>query len=168
MSVNFYQPHLLILPEDDANRQLANGFLRHHSVITRNIQVLAVAGGWLKVFEKFQAEYTSRLDRYLECQMVLLIDFDGQPNRAFEAMSKVPESLASRVFILGTLTDPEGLKKAGLGNFEAIGLALAQECREEVSKIWSHELLRHNASEMDRLRAIAWPILFGHVPIDRA
>ena len=27
MSVNKYQPHVLVLPEDDANRQLANGFL---------------------------------------------------------------------------------------------------------------------------------------------
>lgn len=27
MSVNKYKPHVLVLPEDDANRQLANGFL---------------------------------------------------------------------------------------------------------------------------------------------
>jgi hypothetical protein len=27
MSVNKYHPHVLVLPEDDANRQLANGFL---------------------------------------------------------------------------------------------------------------------------------------------
>ena len=28
MSVNKYKPHVLLIPEDDANRQLANGFLR--------------------------------------------------------------------------------------------------------------------------------------------
>ena len=27
MSVNVYKPHVLVLPEDDADRQIANGFL---------------------------------------------------------------------------------------------------------------------------------------------
>lgn len=27
MSTNKFQPHVLIFPEDDANRQIANGFL---------------------------------------------------------------------------------------------------------------------------------------------
>jgi hypothetical protein len=27
MSVNKYQPHVLLLPEDDANTELANGFV---------------------------------------------------------------------------------------------------------------------------------------------
>jgi hypothetical protein len=29
MSANKYKPHVVVLPEDDANRQLANGFLTH-------------------------------------------------------------------------------------------------------------------------------------------
>jgi hypothetical protein len=44
MSVNKYQPHILVLPEDDANRQLANGFVLDQSVATRNIQVLEEVG----------------------------------------------------------------------------------------------------------------------------
>jgi hypothetical protein len=43
MSVNKYLPHVLVLPEDDANRQLATGFeieVKH----TRRIQVLVEAG----------------------------------------------------------------------------------------------------------------------------
>ena len=45
MSVNRHKPHLLVLPEDDANRQLARGFELELS--TRQFQVLQPAGGWL-------------------------------------------------------------------------------------------------------------------------
>jgi hypothetical protein len=31
MSVNKYLPHVLVLPEDDANRQMANGFFLDQS-----------------------------------------------------------------------------------------------------------------------------------------
>jgi hypothetical protein len=27
MRINKYKPHILVLPEDDANRQIANGFI---------------------------------------------------------------------------------------------------------------------------------------------
>jgi hypothetical protein len=35
--MNRYQPHVFVLPEDDANRQLANGFLLDESLIVRRI-----------------------------------------------------------------------------------------------------------------------------------
>ena len=44
MSVNVYKPHVLVLPEDDANREIANGFLLAPSLKLRNIQVLPCAG----------------------------------------------------------------------------------------------------------------------------
>lgn len=51
MSVNRHLPHVLVLPEDDANRQIANGFLLHHAIGNRKIQVLEEAGGWLHAVE---------------------------------------------------------------------------------------------------------------------
>lgn len=39
-------PHVLVLPEDDANRQLANGFLLDGFLSGRQMLVLEVAGGW--------------------------------------------------------------------------------------------------------------------------
>jgi hypothetical protein len=45
MSVNRYQPHVLVLPEDDANRQMANGFLLDQYLSTRKIQVLEEVDG---------------------------------------------------------------------------------------------------------------------------
>ena len=53
MSVNRYLPHVLALPEDDANRQLANGFLLDQYVSTHKIQVLPEVGGWTQVLELF-------------------------------------------------------------------------------------------------------------------
>jgi hypothetical protein len=75
MSVNKNRPHIFVLPEDDANRQLANGFFLDHSLWNRRrrfqvlaldhslwnrrrrFQVLAEAGGWRRVLECFQSDH---------------------------------------------------------------------------------------------------------------
>jgi hypothetical protein len=45
MSLNKHKPHLIVLPEDDANRQIANGFINSSNVNQRAIQVLPPVGG---------------------------------------------------------------------------------------------------------------------------
>lgn len=146
-----------MLPEDDYNRQLANGFLLEPGV--RNIQVLRVAGGWLKVLDCFQSDHIRGMDDYPGRFMVLLIDFDGHPERVDEAKARIPARLIDRVLVLGVLTEPERLPTR-LGSFETIGRALAKDCREGTDTTWGHALLQHNASELDRLRACVRPILF--------
>ncbi|MGA2659008.1 MAG: hypothetical protein ABSH34_16015 [Verrucomicrobiota bacterium] len=59
MSVNKYRPHVYVLPEDDANRQLANGFLLHPDLLARNIQVLPEVGGWHEVLDHFKSDYAN-------------------------------------------------------------------------------------------------------------
>jgi hypothetical protein len=159
MSVNKHRPHVFVLPEDSANRQLANGFHLGLSFPTRQMQVLPPAGGWTKVLDTFVSEHISEMDRCPDRYMVLLIDFDGREQRLPDAKDYVPERLADRVFILGALTKPEALK-ADLGTYETIGSALAQDCRQETNTTWGHRLLQHNAPELDRLRARVRPILF--------
>ena len=61
---------------------------------------------------------------------------------------------------VGTLTEPEALKSAGLGSYETIGKALAKDCREAADTTWGHPLLRHNASEINRLSQHVRQILF--------
>jgi hypothetical protein len=86
MSVNRYQPHVLVLPEDDANRQLANGFQLHvDPVRLRRMQVLPVAGGWNEVLELFIADHVREMDLNTARFMVLLIDFDGNDDRLDDA-----------------------------------------------------------------------------------
>ena len=160
MSVNKHQPHVLVLPEDHANRQLANGF--HLEVPwhrQRQMQVLRVAGGWTEVLNRFESVHAIKMEHCQHRFMVLLIDFDGKQERLTEAKAKIPVHLADRVFILGALSKPEALKQANLGSYEKIGRALAKDCREGTDTIWGHELLQHNASELERLREHVRPIL---------
>jgi hypothetical protein len=157
VSVNKFQPHVFVLPEDDANRQLANGFVLE---LGRQIQVLPVAGGWNEVLSRFKSDHTVGMERYSDRYMVLLIDFDGRPNRLAVVKDVIPQNLADRVFVLGTLEQPEALTRAGLGSYETIGSALSRECREGTATIWSHSLLQHNAGEVERLSERVRPILF--------
>ena len=158
---NRFQPHILVLPEDRANSQLANGFLLDlHSAALRRIQVLEEVGGWRVVLDQFEAEHVAAMERYTERYMILLIDFDRDEGRMEYAKGRIPEHLRDRVFILGTWIDPETLRR-NLGSYETIGNALAEDCRGETDHTWGHELLRHNADEINRLREYIRPILFA-------
>jgi len=158
MSVNKSKPHVLVLPEDDANRQMANGFLLELS--SRQIQILSEAGGWTKVLDCFTQDHIWAMERFQQRFMVLIIDFDNREDRLQTVKTKIPAHLANRVFALGALGEPEELRKP-LGTYESIGRALAKDCREGTDNIWSHNLLRHNAAEVHRLREHVRSILFS-------
>jgi hypothetical protein len=167
MSVNNYEPHVLVLPEDGANRQLANGFCRvlDWRIGTR-IQVLPEAGGWLKAIEKFNSDYATHMACFEQAYMVLLIDCDDREDRIVTATSRIPAHLRERVFILGARGEPEELRQDkklrqdGVRTYEEIGSALAQDCRDGTSKTWSHKLLCNNEEELERMRDTVRPILF--------
>jgi len=125
--------------------------------------VLSPAGGWSKVLDLFQTEHIAEMQKYPHRFMVLVFDFDDRIERLNNAKAGIPEHLTERVFILGALSRPEALRQANLGSYEDIGLALAKDCREETDTIWGHELLRHNANELDRLRQHVRPILFPSI-----
>lgn len=160
MSVNRERPHVFVLPEDDANRQLANGFLLELDV-ARQMHVLAPAGGWTQVLKCFLSDHVFGMERNTKRFMVLLIDFDDRKERLTDVKAQIPEHLSDRVFILGASSDPEALKRADLGSYESIGLAMAKDCREKTERIWGHDLLKHNASELARLTVHVRPILFS-------
>jgi hypothetical protein len=162
MSVNRDLPHVFVLPEDDANRQLANGFwLQVDSTHQRKMRVLRVAGGWNEVLNLFESEHAKEMNRFPCRFMVLLIDFDNDGDRLRNAKARIPPDLMERVFILGAWSEPEDLKRAKLGALEIIGMKLAEDCREGTDATWGHDLLRHNAGEIDRLRQHVRPILFS-------
>uniref|UniRef100_Q029Y2 Uncharacterized protein n=1 Tax=Solibacter usitatus (strain Ellin6076) TaxID=234267 RepID=Q029Y2_SOLUE len=97
------------------------------SQITTQIQVLLVAGGWLKLLDCFRGVHIREMARFAHRRMILLIDFDGDPERLTCAQSYIPENLKKRVFIVGVWTEPEDLK-AALGSYENIGLSIAKDC----------------------------------------
>lgn len=159
MSTNKYLPHVLVLPEDDANREIANGFHLHVENY-QQMQVLPIAGGWGRLLDEFTSTHVREMGRFPKRYMVLLLDFDDAPNRLEQVKNRIPSDLVGRVVILGAQTNPEDLKRAGLGTFEHIGSALAIECRDGHDEIWRHPLVRHNASELKRLRDDIRQILF--------
>ena len=160
MSVNNFRPHLLVLPEDDANRQLANGFLLDETLDLRAIQLLPNAGGWAKVRDVFKTVHAKELSNYGTRYMVLLVDFDEEARRGDQLRAVVPQDLTERVFVLGVWSEPEDLKRAGLGSLETVGRELARECRGGSRTLWNHRLLQHNATVLDRLTQIVRPFLF--------
>jgi hypothetical protein len=158
--VNKDRPHVFVLPEDDANRQLANGFVLDSSLrCPRQIFVLPVAGGWTKVLDRFLSDQAVDMQNCPDRYMVLLLDFDRDPRRFDDAKSRIPAHLSERDFILGVWSKPERLK-GDLGHYEEIGSALARDCRDGVGTTWDHLLLRHNEEELVRLRGRVRPILF--------
>lgn len=161
MSVNRYRPHVMILPEDDANRQLANGFVSHACVALRSVQVLPSAGGWARVRDEFREVHAAEMQRNTMRLMVLLVDFDEKVSRLDEVKVAIPDSLANRVFIIGVWSIPEHLRKHGLPAKEEFAQSLARECYENRRELWKHELLQHNARELERMTLACRPILFS-------
>ena len=159
MAPNKNRPHVLVLPEDDRNRQLANGFHLDLSSC-RQFQVLRPAGGWGEGLDCFESDHIGEMEKCSNRHMVLLIDFDDNEERLQYAKGKIPGHLTERVFVLGTLSEPEALRAALGCSYEIIGSKLALDCRDGTSKTWDHPLLRHNADELGRLRATVRPILF--------
>lgn len=161
MSVNRDRPHLFILPEDRANSELATGFhLEIDPLRQRQMQILPIAGGWQKVLNIFKADHVAYMRRFPNRFMILVIDFDEREDRFETAQQFIPDDLKDRVFVLGSRKEPEDLRRAGIGSNEDIGLALAKDCREDNYRTWGHELLNHNAGELERLREKVRPIFF--------
>ncbi|BAY21220.1 hypothetical protein NIES2100_09700 [Calothrix sp. NIES-2100] len=161
MSINKHKPHILVLPEDDANRQIANGFLLDINLNSRAIQVLPAARGWKDVLEKFTNEYASTMRQYPHRMIALLIDFDEDEDRLSYVKNYIPNDLKNRVFILGVLSEPERLRKDINKSFENIGEALAKDCAENTNELWGHNLLKHNKTELDRIISSVKPFLFN-------
>jgi hypothetical protein len=157
---NNYRPHIHVLPEDDANRQIANGFFQAPNVNIRAVKVLPLAKGWDKPGKKFAKEYEPGMRQFPERMMVLLIDFDDDENRLSYVKNQIPEDLKARVFVLGVLSEPENLRRDIQKTFEEIGEALATDCPDNTNELWGHTLLKHNKGELDRMASSVKTFLF--------
>lgn len=156
---NKYEPHLLVIPEDEANRQILTGFNTHLDVNSRRIKVEPVAGGWVKALEKFKGDHISEMGKYENRHILILMDFDGQPERLEKAKAYIPENLRERVFVLGCLSEPERIRSATGMTKERFGEALAEACVNGRGEIWSNELLAHNGAELERMKRSICPHL---------
>lgn len=161
MNINRYKPHIIVLPEDLANEEIANGFLLHLSLNSRAIQVERRAGGWTKVVDTFTKDHIHEMRQFPDRRIVLLIDFDQREDRLSYVESCIPEDLKQRVFVLGVQSNPEDLKRDTQKTFEEIGEALAKDCSDNKNELWGHDLLKHNKNELDRMILSVKPFLFA-------
>jgi len=149
-----------VLPEDRANEEITNGFILAPNINDRAIKVERPAKGWRKVVEKFTTQLVPEMRQFTESFVVLLMDFDQREDRLARVKSQIPEDLQDRVFVLGVLSEPENLKKNINKTFEEIGDSLAKDCPDNKNELWSHDLLRHNKTELDRIVSSVRPFLF--------
>ncbi len=152
MSVNRYKPHVYLVPEDDANRQLALGFLDHWAVDERVVDPRAPAGGWGAVLDVFEREYVKLLRGNGNAHVIMIIDFDMnvEERRAF-FRSRIPGDMQPRVFVIGCQATPERLRAEFGMHWEKIGCELADDCRRNDFARWSHPHLVHNQDELKRM-----------------
>jgi len=161
--VNKYRPHVYILPEDDANRQLAVGFQLFPSLDLRQVQVLSPAGGWQVVVHKFLDSHLADLQKNKNQHMVLLLDFDESEERRASIQEQIPAEVEEQVFLIGVWSEPEELKAETGKSFEEMGTELAKECYNlwnYPDNLWNHPLLQHNRAERQRMQETVSPILF--------
>jgi hypothetical protein len=161
MSINKYKPHIFVLPEDDASRQIANGFIQDQYLNARGIQILGPVGGWKEVLDKFREGHVPEMKRYPERRIVLLIDFDQKYEKRLSCIKEISPELVDRVFVLGALSEPEDLRRNIGKSFEGIGEALSQDCVRNTREAWGHDLLKHNETELDRMILSVKPFLFN-------
>ena len=89
------------------------------------------------MLNKFLSDHVSEMRKFHQRHMVLLLDFDERDKRPDQIKTNIPDDLKYRVFILGVQSEPEALKRAGLGTLEDIGVKLATECREGKREVWA-------------------------------
>ena len=161
MSANRYKPHVLLIPEDEADRELAFGFSYHPALAQRILDIRPPAGGWSHVIHVFESEYVSHLRKHRGAHVVLLIDFDEKgENRRSTCEARIPDDLKPRTFLIGTSDAPEDLKRELNLTLEQIGTALADDCGRDDLGRWTHPHLVHNVAELRRMLPTVHPILF--------
>ncbi len=158
--MNKHTPHIFVIPEDEANKEIAIGFELHERVDDRRVKVTGVGRGWKNVLTTFEEEYIQSLRRFPLGHVVMLIDFYGRCDDRLAIFTQaIPDDLRGRVFVVGCSTNPETLRTALGLSFERIGYQLAEDCALGRGGFWDHELLRHNNAERQRLATVVQDFL---------
>lgn len=165
MGANKHKDHLVIIPEDNAYGEMAEGFVGYQLLNANRVDILRPANGWASLVDKFQKYYAAGVRQYTHRHVLLLFDADKDQARLGEVLAGIPGDIRARVFALCCLDESEALKRAlGGGYFKEIGRALAESCDRETygdgGSPWQCPELRHNQDELARLAAAVRPFIF--------
>ena len=161
--MNKFKPHLFIVPEDDADRQIAVGFQMHLEA-KGEMQIVDVARGWLKVVGVIKDEYVPLLKNNLNSHVLGIIDCDKDVDRIAEQLENFPEDIRNRIFLLGVNENPQEFKRSAKMHFAEIGEKLADECYKDELDLWNHEMLSYSSSEALRAKDVLRELVFGLSP----
>ena len=144
---NKFKWHIVVVPEDQATRQLGNGLSNAFPSIINRIKLLREAGGWPDAIATIN---DLKLDKYPKRRVLLIIDLDLDANRLGFIRSQ-PEisKYNNRIFILGSFQAVEQLKTVcGDNDLENVGQKLGEDCN-----FWNHPLLTDCRADACRLKA---------------
>lgn len=158
-AVNKFKPHLFIVPEDEADERIANGFQLHLEV-AGEVQIMPAAGGWKKVINTILVEYVPILKSNGNAHVIGIIDCDNDSERIAKQLATFPADLRERIFVIGANANPEVFKNAVKMKFEQIGEKLAAECFSDQFELWNHEMLSYAAGEVVRAKNTLRTFLF--------
>jgi len=103
----------------------------------------------------FLDNLANTMNRFEKRFVLLLVDFDGIGERRFNAVvSQIPENLRNRVFVIGTVIEPERFSKDVGLTLEELGQELARECLDGEPKIWGSDHLKHNLPELEKMKQV--------------
>lgn len=158
MNINKYKDHLVIMPEDRAEEEIANGASNSLNIDNRVVHIDKPARGWLKVVKRYKDQVVQEMLKNEFLHVILLIDFDCDSTkgdtpekRFFQVLKEIPDNLKDRTFVLGTLDEPEDLKTKLSMSLEKIGETLAEDCPDKRNQLWNDDMLKHNTPELERL-----------------
>jgi hypothetical protein len=161
--MNSYKPHILVLPEDEADRHLANGFFCHPDLTIQNYHIEKPSRGWNKVLAEFTENQITPMRKFEGRLLVLLIDFDKSRSRIDLFHEAIPDDLKDRVFVLGVWSQPESLAAPhGNKGLEQHGNNLADDCaNNNRQRYWQTPLFKHNLVELNGRDDQLKKLLFG-------
>ncbi len=164
--MNRHKPHLLILPEDEHDHRLANGFAGHMKIDRGQIQILNFANGWRKAQTQITSPDSSEikhLHSFPAAHLLVVLDFDEEADRLVQIQNNIPAMLQNRVYIIGIWDEPKTLRQQLKlkYSFEEIGAALLEECLlpGNGAITWEHSSLQHNQAELQRFKINVCPFL---------
>jgi hypothetical protein len=163
VSYNKFNDHIVVLPEDDAIRQIAVEFQRSVGIRDRFVTVEMPLGGWEKVRDRFATEWKRRLNASPKLRIVMLVDFDRDMDRRLGFEEVIGESLRNRAFVIGWPDNAEALRVSLNKSLGLIGKDAAESCVSNNPDFWQHERLRNNVDTVKQIRSEVQAFLFESV-----
>lgn len=159
MSVNRYQPYLIVLFEDQAYKDIFLGFEMFDH---KQISMKPVFQGFDDVFFQLtnSDSLTSKeLRQYNSSYVLALIDADldsQSESKINQLRDALPNEYKDRIFIMGSKYEAEHIKRAIIneGKWEKISQKLENSCRAGDCKLWEDEMLKHNIGEIISLKKV--------------